>query len=344
MSSTTITLPAPVDRQRAILSVMFAGWIALVPGSLASGQDPARPGIWTDPTAAQKENPDFSLQGEYQCEGHGMQVVARGEGKFEAWYLEGGLPGAGGKGTRVRMHGIREGEKVELANEETTLTATLTRHGIDLRRTGGAGIRLERCERKSPTLGARPPHGAKVLFDGSNIDAWTNATTRDGLLLATGASTKEHFGSYTLHLEFRTPYMPGFTGQKRGNSGVFHAGRWETQILDSFGLEGRDNECGGIYSIAKPRLNMAFPPLVWQTYDVEFKAAGFDATGKLVSRPRITVRLNGVLIHEDLELLRDFTPSAPLSSVLAPERGPLHLQNHGDPVVFRNIWLLPGGE
>ena len=76
-----------------------------------------------------------------------------------------------------------------------------------------------------------------------------------GFLQASDAITKQRFGGYTLHLEFRTPYMPAARGQGRGNSGVYHSGRWETQVLDSFGLDGRDNECGGIYSIAQPRLN-----------------------------------------------------------------------------------------
>jgi hypothetical protein len=122
---------------------------------------------------------------------------------------------------------------------------------------------------------------------------------------------------------------------------VYHSGRWETQVLDSFGLDGRDNECGGIYSIAQPRLNMCLPPLAWQTYDVDFTPATFDANGRRTAWARITVRLNGVLVHENLELTKDFTTSAPLSNPLDGPTGPIYLQNHGDAVVYRNIWLVP---
>jgi len=113
-------------------------------------------------------------------------------------------------------------------------------------------------------------------------------------------------------------------------------------VLDSFGLEGRDNEAGGIYSVSKPRLNMCLPPLAWQTYDVDFTAAKFDADGKPAPWPRITVKLNGVLVHEDLELPKDFTTSAPITSPLKVPEGPVFLQNHNNPVVYRNIWVVPG--
>ena len=135
--------------------------------------------------------------------------------------------------------------------------------------------------------------------------------------------------------------MPKARGQGGGNSGVYYAGRWETQILDSFGLDSRDNHCGGIYSISKPRFNMCLPPLTWQTYDVDFTAAKFDAEGKRTAWPRITVKLNGVLVHEDLELNKDFTTSAPITHPLDAPEGPVFLQNHNNPVVFRNIWILP---
>jgi hypothetical protein len=179
------------------------------------------------------------------------------------------------------------------------------------------------------------------LFDGTSTDAWENGKMENGHLLSTGATSKRQFGDYTMHLEFRTPYMPEARGQRRGNSGVYHSGRWETQVLDSFGLEGRDNECGGIYSISKPRLNMCLPPLAWQTYDVEFTAAKFDENGKRTAWPRITVKLNGVLVHENLELSKDFTTSAPITTPLVSPEGPVFIQNHNDPVVFRNIWIVP---
>ena len=107
-------------------------------------------------------------------------------------------------------------------------------------------------------------------------------------------------------------------------------------------MEGKDNEAGGIYSIAPPALNMCLPPLVWQTYDVEFTAAKFDGEGKRIAWPRITVRLNGVLVHEDLELTKNFTRAAPITKGLTGPEGPIFIQDHHNPVVFRNIWVVPG--
>ena len=309
-----------------------------MPAAAAPGKPAGK--TWTDPALAAAEDPDFGIQGEYRNEDTGVQVVALGNGRFDAWILDGGLPGAGAKGGRTPIQGSREGEKVVFKDAAGTQRAEIAGGKLELALKGGK-VALERIERTSPTLGMKPPEGAVVLFDGSSADAWEKGKMENGLLLATGCTSKQKFGSYTLHLEFRTPYMPAFQGQARGNSGIYHSGRWETQILDSFGLEGRDNETGGIYSISKPALNMCLPPLVWQTYDVDFTAAKFDAEGKRIAWPRITVRLNGVVVHDDLELNKDFTTAAPINTPLTGPEGPVFLQNHGNPVVFRNIWIVP---
>jgi hypothetical protein len=299
---------------------------------------------WTDPAAALREDPDFAFQGEYAEATAGAQVVALGDGRFDAYLLEGGLPGAGwapGK-ARTVLRGGRAGDEVVLKDDAGKTTATIRKHRMVVVGADGAKRELVRTERGSPTLGAKPPAGAVVLFNGRSAEAWENGKAENGHLLATGCTSKKRFADYTLHVEFRTPYMPLARGQGRGNSGVYHSGRWETQILDSFGLEGRDNECGGIYSISKPRLNMCLPPLAWQTYDVEFTAAKFDASGKRTAWPRITVKLNGVLVHENLELAKDFTTSAPITKPLDGPEGPVFLQDHSNPVVFRNIWIVQG--
>lgn len=299
---------------------------------------------WTDPAAALREDPDFAIQGEYAEAATGAQVVALGDGRFDAYLLEGGLPGAGWAPVKSRtvLHGGRAGDEVVLKDDAGKITATIRQDRMVVVGADGVKTGLSRTERGSPTLGAKPPAGAVVLFDGSSAEAWENGKAENGHLLASGCTSKKRFGDYTLHLEFRTPYMPTARGQQRGNSGVYHSGRWETQILDSFGLDGKDNECGGIYSISKPRLNMCLPPLAWQTYDVEFTAAKFDASGKRTAWPRITVRLNGVVVHENLDLPKDFTTAAPINQPLVNPAGPVNLQNHGNPVVFRNIWIVPG--
>jgi hypothetical protein len=291
---------------------------------------------WTDPETARREDTDFAIQGEYRNQTMGAQVVALGGGKFDVFILEGGLPGVGwelGK-SRTRL----TGENGQFSDESSKITARLESGRLLVTMADGAKHELTRIERKSPTLEALPPGDAILL----SSDKWENAKEENGHLIANGSTTKQRFGGYTLHLEFRTPYKPHARGQQRGNSGVYHSGRWETQVLDSFGLNGEQNECGGLYSIAKPRLNMCLPPLTWQTYDVEFTAAKFDASGKRIAWPRITVSLNGVVIHEDVELAKDFTTSAPISIPLTSPEGPIHLQQHDNPVAFRNIWIVPG--
>jgi len=273
-----------------------------------------------------------------------VQVVALGDGKFDAYLLEDGLPGLGwtrGK-SRTLLKGSREQDKIAFACADKSIAATIRNGVFYLTQKNGGRVALPRIERHSPTLGAPPPKDAVVLFDGKSAAEWKNGKAENGLLLATGCTTKRLFRDYKLHLEFRTPYKPAARGQRRGNSGVYHSGRWETQILDSFGLTGAENETGGIYSISKPLLNMCLPPLAWQTYDVDFTAAKFDAAGKRTDWPRITVKLNGVLVQENVELNKNFTTSAPIQTPLTSPEGPIYLQYHNNPVVFRNIWIVPG--
>lgn len=311
-------------------------YLALLP---AQSEEKQAPKAWTDPKAAGTEDPDFLIQGEYRGETMGAQVVALGGGNFDVYILEGGLPGVGWEPGKART--VVKGLRKEESAETDGFTVALKEGFLTLKTPDGTLRKLTRINRESPTLGAKPPEGAVVLFDGTNADEWENGKMIDGLLQATNVTSKRTFAGYKLHLEFRTPYMPAARGQERGNSGIYHSGRWETQILDSFGLEGRDNETGGIYSVAKPRLNMCLPPLAWQTYDVDFTAAKFDAEGKRTAWPRISVRLNGISVHEDLELTKDFTASAPLKVPINSPEGPIFLQNHSNPVAFRNIWIEP---
>jgi hypothetical protein len=158
---------------------------------------------------------------------------------------------------------------------------------------------------------------------------------KDGTLLAAGCKTKKKFGDYMMHCEFILPFKPLGRGQGRGNSGVYMQDRYEVQVLDSFGLAGENNECGGVYTKARPSVNMCFPPLVWQTYDIDFRAAKFDADGKKVKNANLTVRHNGVLIHDQLEIDGPTGGGQPETA----EPGAIQLQGHGNPVFYRNVWI-----
>jgi len=319
---------------------VFALVVLSAAGSLLTAA-PNKNKAWLDADKAAAEDPGFTIQGEYgsaeTSAPYGVQVVALGDGKFDAYVLTGGLPGAGWDKSkpRVKLSGKCEGDSVVFATGKDGLSAVLTRGKITLKRNGEKVAALSRVLRKSPTLGAKPPGGAVVLFDGTNADAWKNGKMRGDVLIS-GTTSKQTFRDFTIHLEFMLTYKPYARGQGRSNSGVYYQGRYETQVLDSFGLDGRQNECGGIYSIAEPRLNMCFPPLTWQTYDVDFTATRYE-DGKKVKHARITVKHNGVVIHEDQECDHSTTAS-PLKE--GPEPGPIYLQAHGNQVMYRNIWVV----
>ena len=331
---------------RICFTLLFAATFALVLNSVrlaeAKGSDDA-----ADPA---KVDADYAIQGEYGGtltggETLGVQVIAMGGGQFNAVAYAGGLPGDGwDKKTRNRYNGKTEGDVTKFTASDKTLS--ITGDKLSVTDSGGKELgTLKKVARSSPTLGAKPPAGAVVLFDGTTTDHFVSASRRrktpemtaDGLLKH-GVNSKQTFGSHTIHIEFRLPYQPKARGQGRGNSGLYIQGRYEVQMLDSFGLEGKDDECGGVYKIARPLENMCFPPLVWQTYDINFTAAQYDAAGKKTKNAHMAVRHNGVVIHQDLEL--------PHATAASPNReGPadgfVHLQDHGNPVRYRNIWVVP---
>ena len=139
-----------------------------------------------------------------------------------------------------------------------------------------------------------------------------------------------------LHVEFNVPYMPDARGQGRGNSGVYLTGNHELQVLDSYGLKSQNNDCGAIYSQVAPRVNACKPPLQWQTYDVTFHKAQLEG-GKVVKKAHVTVIQNGVTIIDDAEI----TPTPGGAGLPEGSDGPLLLQDHGNAVQYRNIWVQP---
>jgi Domain of Unknown Function (DUF1080) len=298
---------------------------ALLLAGVSIAQDKKEPDLTT---ALASSDPDFKVQGEYEGEvpdkgKYGAQVVAKGNGKFQVYFHPGGLPGAGWDTAKLRVM-VDAVTKEKLVTFKTqSWTGTIANGTLSGNTAGGETFKMKRVERKSPTIGAKPPADAVVLFDGKNADLWDKGRLVEGELLYRGTTSKKGFAVGKLHIEFRTPYQPKAGGQGRGNSGVYIHGK-EIQVLDSFGLEGKIDECGAFYSSRKPTVNMCLPPLTWQTYDVEIKP---DAQGDL----RATVLHNGVKIHEDY----------PIAKKGAKPAG-IHLQDHGNPVVYRNIWFVPG--
>ena len=316
-------------------------FVALIAAGTASLAAAAPDDVFLDPA---KAGPDFRVQGEYvgMAAGQkvGAQVIALGNGTFEAVFLSGGLPGDGWDGkTASRVPGRTAGEVTSFP-AETGWRGTIRGEAFSVESGGGAG-ELRRTARRSPTEGAAAPAGARVLFDGKGIDAWQGGKMTAEGLLECGARTKESFRDFTLHLEFRVPFKPEARGQSRGNSGVYIFNRYEVQILDSFGLEGKVNECGAVYRQKAPTLNMAYPPLAWQTYDIDFQSPRFDESGKKVSNAVITVRHNGVVVHDRYELTGPTGGGQRIGET--GSGGPIQIQNHRNPVHLRHVWIVPRG-
>ena len=303
---------------------------------------------FTDPKEAGIE---YKLQGEYvgvlnrgkDAGKVAVQVIALGNKNFRAVTYFGGLPGDGWfRGSeKYTGDGELKNDQVQFEtrdrNTPNHFTVVLKAGTISLLRDQKAIAELKKVERKSPTLGAPPPKNAIILFDGNNTDAWENGKLVDKKLLGpTNTSSKQRFGDHSLHVEFRTPFTPIERGQGRGNSGVYMQHRYECQVLDSFGLEGEDNECGGIYQISKPIVNMCFPPLSWQTYDIDFTSARYNEKGSKTKNARVTIKHNGVVIHKDLELPHATPGGHPEGS----DPDSVFLQDHHNPVAFRNIWII----
>lgn len=324
--------------RRVFLATVIVGVAAVAYNAQAADAE-----AFTDPA---KAGPDFAVQGEYLGElknkngesaPFAAQVIALGDGKFHAVFYLGGLPGDGWYqgGLKLDLDSKTEDGVIVFAGEQGSGKIKDGKMVI-LSNAGDELGTLEKTTRKSPTLGAKPPEGARVLFDGKDAKDWVEGKIVEGNLLLAGTRTKDDFQDFTFHMEFRTPFVPAARGQARGNSGLYLQNRYECQVLDSFGLEGENNECGGFYQIRKPDVNMCFPPLSWQTYDIDFTAARFEGDKK-VKNAVVTIKHNGVVIHDKFELPNLTPGGAPAE---APGKGPFLLQAHGNPVTYQNIWVV----
>lgn len=318
---------------------------------------------------AETAGPDFAVQGEYEgtltregkTEKYGAQIAALGEGKFHAVFLSGGLPGAGWDlKNSIQIDGKTEGDKTVFAGKDFSAEIkgdTLTGSHPPLE-----AFTLKKVLRHSPTEGQKAPDGAVILFDGTNTEAWERGlidkfgrlitdlpkefqnegfiSPRDKVFVGPGPTTKRNVGNFTLHVEFIEPFKPFARGQNRGNSGVYIQGRYEVQILDSFGFKLDDKHAvgdlsGEIYKQKVPDVSMNYPPLSWQTYDIDFQGAQFDGDKK-VKNAVITLKHNGVVVQDNYEI----TAKTGAGDKEGPTPAPIKLQNHGNPVFFRNIWLI----
>src|SRR5690349_11169573 len=273
-------------------------------GAAGAGKIP----VYLDP---EKAGPDFRVQGEYLGEvttkgGEkaklACQVIALGNGKFQAVFLPGGLPGEGWDGkNRLEVDGNSQADN---SGETIFPQAKAGYHAIQKgdhlsgQNEKGEPFSLAKVTRRSPAEGAKPPAGATVLFDGSNADAWVNGKVDERHLLEAGTKTKKTYQNFTLHVEFIEPFKPLGRDQDRGNSGIYIQDRYEVQILDTFGHAPEFNGSGAMYRQHAPSVNLCFPPLQWQTYDIDFQAAQFDGSGKKTRNAVVTVKHNGVVVQD----------------------------------------------
>jgi hypothetical protein len=269
------------------------------------------------------------------------RVIAMGKDAYKI-YLRQDL--GGGKVGKVELDGKTDGDAVTFKSKGGDVEWTASYAAASLKGSaGGTEFTAKRVERKSPTMGKKPPAGAIVILDGKNFENLTPSKSAeewkpadDGSIQVAkgGMNSKQQFDSgFDYHVEFMNPFQPTARGQGRGNSGCYLPNGDEVQVLDSFGMDTyKGGGCGGIYGFKDPDAFDVFslaslPPLEWQTYDMEYRVEKAD--GKLVGKPKLTVYHNGIKIHDNVELKA------------AAKKGGFHWQDHGNPVRYRNIWVVP---
>ncbi len=318
------------------------------------------------PSALAAETQSAPLYGEYEGVYTAMgreplaaraDVISEGPGLYRAT-LAFTSAGPEPANLQIEIHGHTEDQRVVFSSYSNSAEWLGTLQGgklhIERRQQNyGSAFDLDRFERHSPTEGMAPPAGAVVLLPykegvAPDLSAWTNAEWEalpDGSMRVKPRSgqnmTKEAFGDCELHLEFATAHQPTQQGQDRSNSGVYFQSRYEVQVLDSYGVLSGSGDCGGIYETAAPRVNASYPPEQWQTYDVTFRAPRLNADGTIKEPALLTVKHNGVLIHENQPV--DHVTRGGVEGPFV-DRDVIMLQDHGNPVRYRNMWVVPAGK
>ena len=254
-------------------------------------------------------------------------------------------------GADIEIYGNRQGSTVYIGDRAGGYhwSGQIQNGHLSVRSGYGQHFELDKFVRKSPTEGLKPPRDAIVLLpfrDGVKPDtgSWTNSQWKrlnNGAMQVNKGDndTKEQFGDIEhFHIEFKLPLEPNNRGQGRANSGVYFAGQFEVQVLDSFGLVHTSGDCAGLYNVARARVNACLPPETWQTYDVKFRAPRLNTDGSIKENARITVELNGITVQKDVEI----PYSGNRWKGKSEATGPIHLQDHGHPIQYRNIWLIKG--
>jgi hypothetical protein len=282
------------------------------------------------------------------------KVIAEGPGYYRV-VLQAAPLAAGAPTAQFELYGVQQGTSLNLFGRANAAFWHGRIAGESLVADPGyygMGMDLKKTSRKSPTEGLQPPANAVVLLafapgKAPDASAWRGASWKpqtDGSLQCDPGKgsifSKQSFGDMKLHLEFWLPLMADSFGQGRANSGVIINNLYEIQVLDSFGLVPSAGDCGAIYSQARPTVNASLPPERWQTYDIVFRAPRMNPDGTVREKARVTVELNGVKVQDDVPIegcTAGHEPGKPPANVAT---GPLHLQDHGNRVRYRNVWLV----
>lgn len=329
---------------RVILCFAFLAALTLAPVFAAYAENTAPSG---DPFIGQFVGTynmpgysDFPASGTVVAEGPGLyRIVAR-------------YQGADSQTTQVELHGHREDTRVPIMgySQAVLWLGQIQNDQLTLRRSEesyGGIFQLKKVIRHSPTEGLAPPSDAIVLLpykkgQPPDLSAWTNkkwiAMPDGSMQVSPGKgnnTSKRKFGDARFHIEFKVPLVPTALGQARGNSGVYVESRYEVQVLDSFGVISTAGDCGALYNLSAPRVNACLPPGQWQTYDILFHAPRLNRDGTVRKHARITVLQNGVVVQDNVELPKH----TPGGKDKPAEKDSLELQDHHNPVRYRNIWV-----